>query len=127
MNIARVVTLLIASACAACVASPGYRFPGVRGQILDGMTNAPIMGATVNVTPFGGSSLVLSSSSDASGRFEIRLATARFRSWPPPAALEGWVDAHLDVSADGYEAQRLPLLDLTKGSLPDTAVHLTRR
>ena len=127
MKVTPSVAIILASACTACVATPGYRFPGVGGQILDNMTNAPIAGATVNMTPFGGSGVVLFASSDANGRFEVRQGTTRFRSWPPPAAIEGWVDAHLDISADGYEAQRLTLLDLQKGKLPDIAVQLMRR
>jgi hypothetical protein len=37
---------------------------------------------------------------------------------------EAWLDAGIEVSADGYEPQRLTVLDLTKGSLPDLAVYL---
>src|SRR5262249_34921623 len=60
------------TACAGCVRTPGYEFPGVKGQVLDSVTKAPIAGASVSVTPFGGSGLVLSSESDASGRFEVQ-------------------------------------------------------
>jgi len=110
-----------------CVAAPGYQFPGVRGQILDSATNAPIAGAIVSVTPFGGSALVLTSTSDASGRFEVNATRSHFYTYPPPPATQSWVDAHLDVSAAGYDAQRLPLLNLTKRSLPETKVSLIRR
>jgi hypothetical protein len=121
------VVFLGFAACAGCVRTPGYQFPGVKGQVLDGMTKAPIAGAKVSVTPFGGSGLVLSSESDANGRFEVRQTRRHFYYYPPPGALEAWVDAHMDVSAAGYESQRLPLLDLSKRVLPDTSVSLTRR
>jgi hypothetical protein len=127
MRITHTVVLILACACAACTATPGYRFPGLKGQVLDSMTRAPVPGAMVNVRPFGGSTAALASVSDASGRFAIQQTATHHYRWPPPSALESWVDAHLEVSAGGYEAQQLPLLDLRKGSLPDTMVYLTRR
>ncbi len=127
MNLSHWGAFISLIGCTGCVATPGYEFPGLKGQILDSTTKAPISGATVSVTPFGGSGLVLMSASDAGGRFEVQQTARHFYYWPPPSATQAWVDAHMDLSAAGYETQRVPLLDLTKRALPEAPVYLSHR
>jgi len=122
------LALLSLLACAGCGSTPGYEFPGIKGQVVDAMTQAPIPGARIDLAPFGGSGLVLMSASDANGRFEIQQPVKHFSlSLTSASATQAWVDAHMDVSADGYETQHLAVLDLTKRNLPDMAVSLSRR
>jgi hypothetical protein len=121
------IALVCLPACTACVGSPGYEFPGLKGQVLDSMTKAPIAGATVSVTPFGGSGLRLTSASDPAGRFEVQRTTNHLGWYSGIPLTRAWTDAHIDVSADGYQPQRSALLDLTKRTLPDVPVYLTHR
>jgi hypothetical protein len=111
--------------CTGCIGTPGYEMPVFKGAVLDGMTNAPIPNAQVRVTPFGGSGLTWAAVSNAAGRFEVE--RSRRSSFMPIPFKEGWVDAWVDVSAEGYEPQRVVMLDLTKRILPDIMVALTRR
>jgi carboxypeptidase family protein len=111
--------------CAGCVATPGYEMPTFKGAVLDSMTNAPIANAQVLVTPFGGSGLAWSAVSDASGRFEV--AKPRRYSLKHVPFDQAWIDARIDVSANGYEPRRVVMLDLTKRYLPDIIVPLMPR
>jgi hypothetical protein len=115
-------------ACTACVGTPGYEFPGLKGEVLDSTTMAPIPSASVSVTPFGGSGLTLSSVSDAAGRYEIG-QTKRHFSWSftPAYFTQAWVDAKVNVTAQGYAPQQVPLLDIPKRPLPDMPVYLVRQ
>ncbi len=110
--------------CSGCIGTPGYEMPVFRGAVLDSMTNAPIANAQVRVTPFGGSGLTWTAVSNAAGRFEVE--RTRRRSLMPIPFKEGWVDAWVDVSAEGYEPQRVVMLDLTKRTLPEIMVALRR-
>jgi len=111
--------------CTGCIGTPGYEMPVFKGSVMDGMTNAPIPNAQVRVTPFGGSGLTWTAVSNAAGRFEV--ARSRRSSFMPIPFKEGWVDAWVDVSAEGYDPQRVVMLDLTKRYLPDIMVALVRQ
>lgn len=126
MTIARSVALIGAFACAGCVSLPGYGSPPFQGEVLDSATKAPIQNAQVSVTPFSDLAQRLSATTDTAGRFAIAGTPWRM-SIVPNELIQPWTDARISVFAEGYEAQALAELDLTKGELPDITVYLKHR
>jgi hypothetical protein len=112
--------------CTGCASFLGYDSPGFKGEILDSDTKAPIPNARVSVAPFWDPALMSTAISDSAGRFALTKAKTNI-SLIPISFDQAWIDARIEVSADGYETKQLVFLDLTGRPSPEIPVYLKHR
>ena len=93
---------------------------------MDSVTKAPIPNAQVSIAPFRAAAMPSTAISDSAGHFELA-KTRTHISLLPISFDEAWIDARIEVSADGYETRRLVLLDLTGRTSPEIPVYLKHR
>jgi hypothetical protein len=120
------VVLICVLSCAGCASVPGYDTPRFKGEVLDSVTKAPIPNAQVSVAPYWDPESTSKATSDAAGRFDIAKATLHI-SLSPISFDRAWIDARIEVSAEGYETKQVVLLDLPGRDSPEIPIYLKHR